>query len=67
MPVGWGSIPYDKIFRILKNYNGVLGLELKPRYKKFFTYSLQRVKELIEGTNNTHKLEKISPFSKQHY
>ena len=67
MPVGWGAIPYNKIFRILKNYNGVLCLELKPRYKKFFTYSLQRVKELTESTNNNNKLKEISPFSKQHH
>lgn len=67
MPVGWGAIPYDKIFRILKNYQGVLSLELKPRFKKFFTYSLQRVKELAESTENNHKLKEISPFSKQHY
>ncbi|MBE3035653.1 MAG: sugar phosphate isomerase/epimerase [Candidatus Atribacteria bacterium] len=64
MPVGWGEIPYDKIFRLFKNYNGVLCLELKPRYKKFYKYSLQRVKELIESTGNNHKLKKISPFSK---
>jgi len=64
MPVGWGEIPYDKIFRLLKNYGGVICLELKPRYKKFYKYSLERVKELIESTSNNHKLKKISPFSK---
>jgi len=64
MPVGWGEIPYDKIFRLLKNYNGILCLELKPRYKKFYKYSLERVKELIESTSNNYKLKKISPFSK---
>ena len=64
MPVGWGEIPYDKIFRILKNYNGVLCLELKPRFKRFYKYSLQRVKELIESSSNNHKLKKISPFSR---
>lgn len=66
MPVGWGEIPYDKIFRLLKNYNGVLSLELKPRFKRFYKYSLERVKELIESTSNNHKLKQISPFSKQH-
>ncbi|MCJ7656475.1 MAG: sugar phosphate isomerase/epimerase [Candidatus Atribacteria bacterium] len=64
MPVGWGEIPYDKIFRLLKNYGGVLCLELKPRYKKFFKYSLQRVNELIESTSNKQKLKKVSPFAK---
>jgi sugar phosphate isomerase/epimerase len=64
MPFGWGEIPYQKIFPLLKNYNGVLCLELKPRYKKFYKYSLERVKELIESTSNNHKLKKASPFSK---
>ena len=64
MPVGWGEIPYDKIFRLLKNYGGVICLELKPRYKKFYKYSLERVKELVESTSNNHKLKKVSPFSK---
>jgi len=39
-------------------------LELKPRYKKFYKYSLQKLEELVEGTNNNHKLKEISPFSK---
>ena len=64
MPVGWGVIPYNKIFRLLKNYDGVLCLELKPRYKKFYKYSLQKLEELVESTNNNHKLKEISPFSK---
>ena len=64
MPVGWGEIPYQKIFPLLKNYNGVLCLELKPRYKKFYKYSLERVKEFVESTSNNHKLKKASPFSK---
>ena len=67
MPVGWGVIPYNKIFRLLKNYDGVLCLELKPRYKKFYKYSLQKLEELVESTNNNHKIKEISPFSKQHH
>lgn len=67
MPIGWGELPYNKIFRILKNYQGLLILELKPRFKKFFAYSLQRVEELVESASSNHKLEKISPFSKHDY
>ncbi len=51
MPIGWGEIPYDEIFGLLKNYDGVICLELKPRYKNYFADSLQKVKELI-GKNN---------------
>ena len=64
MPIGWGEIPYNKVFHLLKNYGGVLCLELKPRFKRFYKYSLERVKELIESTSNNHKLKKISPFFK---
>lgn len=64
MPIGWGEIPYEKIFRLLKNYDGVLCLELKPRYKKFYKYSLERVQELIESTSNNHKFKKVFPFTK---
>jgi len=45
----------------------VLCLELNPRYKKFYKYSLERVKEFIESTKNNHKFKKISPFSKHHH
>ena len=64
MPVGWGEIPYNKIFQILKKYQGVLCLELKPRYKRFYKYTLQIVHELIKSTNNEQKFKDISPFSK---
>ena len=67
LPVGWGAIPYNKIFRILKNYQGVLSLELKPRYKKFYKYSLQKLEELVESTNSNHKLKEVSPFSKHYH
>ena len=43
------------------------GLELKPRYKKFYKYSLQKLEEFVESTNNNHKLKEISPFSKHHH
>lgn len=67
MSIGWGGIPYVKVFHILKNYNRVLCLELKPRYKKFYKYSLERVIELIDSTKNNHKFKKISPFSKRNH
>ncbi|AYO30088.1 sugar phosphate isomerase/epimerase [Biomaibacter acetigenes] len=34
LPVGWGDIPYDEIFEIVaRRYEGVLMLELQPRFK----------------------------------
>ncbi len=66
MPMGWGEIPYDKIFPLLVNYHGVICLELKPRYKRFYQYSLQLVKELTESVKSNHKIKKRSPFSSDH-
>lgn len=63
MPIGWGEIPYDKIFPLLGNYSGVIILELKPRYKRFFKYNLEMVKELLKSRRVNYKLKKKSLFS----
>ncbi|GAB4115415.1 MAG: TIM barrel protein [Candidatus Caldatribacteriota bacterium] len=62
MPIGWGEIPYEKVFPLIKSYKGILCLELKPRYKRFFHYSLQVLRELVENGENNHKINKKSPF-----
>ena len=49
MPLGWGEIPIDGIFRLLRNYDGIICLELKPRYKKFYAHSLQMIKEFMRN------------------
>lgn len=64
MPLGWGEIPYDRVFPLLENYQGILCLELKPRYKRFYQYSFQLLKELIESVKGNHKIRKKSPFSR---
>jgi len=48
MPVGWGEIPYPEIFSRLKGYNGVIMLELKPRYMAYLEEALEEVKVLLE-------------------
>lgn len=48
MPVGWGEIPYREVFSRLKGYEGVVLLELKPRYSAYLEDALLDVRSLLE-------------------
>lgn len=48
MPVGWGEIPYREVFSRLKGYEGIILLELKPRYKAYLEDALLGVRSLLE-------------------
>lgn len=49
MPIGWGEIPYREVFSRLRdyNYNGVLLLEINPRYGAFYKDALQETRDLL--------------------
>lgn len=47
MPIGWGEIPYREVFSRLKGYEGVVLLELKPRYSPYFEEALQETRRLL--------------------
>lgn len=48
MPIGWGEIPYREVFSRLRGYEGVLMLELKPRYSPYYAEALQDLRRLAE-------------------
>ncbi|MBG77394.1 MAG: hypothetical protein CMI98_05925 [Pelagibacteraceae bacterium] len=49
LPLGWGDIPFDKIFEEVKFPKDVnLNFELPLRYKKYFKESIEIAKKLIE-------------------
>ncbi len=48
MPVGWGAIPYREVFSRLKGYDGVILLELKPRYMAYLEEARQDVQKLLQ-------------------
>lgn len=48
MPIGWGEIPYREVFSRLKGYEGVLLLELRPRYRPYYAEALQETRRLAE-------------------
>ncbi len=47
MPPGWGEIPYRKVFSRLKDYGGVVLMELKPRYSPYFEEALRETRRLL--------------------
>jgi sugar phosphate isomerase/epimerase len=48
IPPGWGEIPYREVFSCLKGYEGVVLLELKPRYSPYFEEALQETGRILE-------------------
>nr|HID14318.1 sugar phosphate isomerase/epimerase [Anaerolineae bacterium] len=48
MPVGWGEIPYRGVLSRLKGYQGILILELKPRYGPYLEDALLDVRNLLK-------------------
>lgn len=47
MPPGWGEIPYREVFSCLKGYEGVVLLEINPRYSPYFEETLQEMGKLL--------------------
>jgi sugar phosphate isomerase/epimerase len=47
MPPGWGEIPYREVFSRLKGYEGVVLLEIEPRYSPYFEEALQETRRLL--------------------
>ncbi len=47
MPIGWGEIPYREVFSRLKGYEGIVLLELRPRYSPYLEEVLQETRRLL--------------------
>ncbi len=47
LPIGWGEIPYREVFSRLRGYNGVLMLEINPRYRDYYGDALQETRRLL--------------------
>ncbi len=46
LPPGWGEIPLRDVFRLLDNYEGVLTMELRPRYRQYAGEALAALRDL---------------------
>ena len=48
LPLGWGSIPFEKIFSSLKIKKDIFfNFELTHRYKKYYSQNIKKAKKLI--------------------
>ena len=48
LPLGWGNIPFEKIFSTLKLKKDILfNFELTHRYKKYYSQNVEKAKKLI--------------------
>ncbi len=50
LPPGWGSIPYEKVFRLMEGYTGVYLIELHQRFFFKFEDNYMVMKEALENT-----------------
>lgn len=48
MPIGWGEIPAKDILSRIKNYHGVITLEMRPRYRPYFAEALDNARKLLD-------------------
>jgi len=51
MPPGMGTIPYEKIFPLLREYKGIAMVEIDPRYEPFYEGIVKRLHKYIKETH----------------
>jgi sugar phosphate isomerase/epimerase len=49
LPIGWGIIPAAEILQRLGDYQGVITLEMRPRYRPYFGEALENARGLLES------------------
>ncbi|MCK5586739.1 sugar phosphate isomerase/epimerase, partial [Candidatus Bipolaricaulota bacterium] len=54
LPIGWGEIPYEDVFRTMAGYDGIYVLELQER---FFENGYSMLKDALGGLRD--KLERV--------
>ncbi|WP_347488036.1 sugar phosphate isomerase/epimerase family protein [Desulfoscipio sp. XC116] len=57
LPVGWGEIPAGDALARLNNFNGVITLEMRPRYSAFYGEALANARALVYGGDRERKGE----------
>jgi len=51
MPPGMGKIPYEKVFSLIREYKGIVVMEIEPRYWYLYERALKRLRKYIEETH----------------
>jgi len=57
LPIGWGSVPYKKILRLIKPvYKGIYVLEIDPSYKEQYRLAIENLKKLLAEASSLPKV-----------
>jgi sugar phosphate isomerase/epimerase len=54
MPIGWGNISAAEVLAQLDDYRGVVTLELRPRYREYYSEALHNARHLIEAVGRAN-------------
>ncbi len=61
LPIGWGNIPYEDVFRIMAGYDGIYILELQERFFEngysMLNEALQDLRDMLERVEEAEKGE----------
>jgi sugar phosphate isomerase/epimerase len=59
MPIGWGEIPFDEVMaKVLRNFEGLIILELRSRYFRFMREALAALRDVVESVTNCKREER---------
>ena len=47
LPLGWGDIPVKETMSLLKNYNGIVNLEIEQRFSEYYGTCIALVREYL--------------------
>jgi len=47
LPLGWGNLPVDDALAMLKDYNGIINLEIEQRFSGYYKDCIAQVRELL--------------------
>ncbi|TWH45536.1 sugar phosphate isomerase/epimerase [Sporomusa sp. KB1] len=51
MPIGWGDVPAQEIISRLPNYQGVITVELRPRYREQYRRAMLTTQALVKSSD----------------
>ena len=57
LPIGWGEVPAREVFACLKDYRGVITLEMRPRYRAYYGVALANARALLDDMGGTGNYE----------
>ena len=50
LPIGWGKIPYEDVFRLIKRTykHGLYLLEIDDEFREYYQYAITKLREMLQ-------------------